>query len=358
MEEPAMAKTTITAFTRVEAAGWTAMAYEIAPFTGAAPAAEDFTFEGVPSKVRSAAVKDGVLRLEIDPSPLRDPFTITGAGLTIRSDGADETKTEWADKFEDHRDHDIVYRLYAPQAYSPRPLVLFLHGGGECGDDNWRQMVCTVGAAKIAEDYPDCFVMAPQAPRGLFNVATLPPEQARKLMNRPFAESDQKGENGWHRAYLGKVCDVIRELIAQGRVLASRVYVTGLSMGGAGTIRAMSVGSDLFAAAAPICPSMTPETYNILKGMTHAKVWVSTAYVDHTIYRHKYIADAIMSLQNAGNKDAYLTLYSPEELAAYGMGVNPDLSLKELFSENHGSWNLTYNNEYGIMSWLLNQTKG
>ena len=32
-------------------------------------------------------------------------------------------------------------------------------------------------------------------------------------------------------------------------------------MGGAGTVRAMSVGSDLFAAAIPVCPSMTPETF-------------------------------------------------------------------------------------------------
>ena len=62
-------------------------------------------------------------------------------------------------------------------------------------------------------------------------------------------------------------------------------------MGGAGTIRAMNVGAGLFAAAVPVCPSMTPETFNILKGLTKAKLWIATAYVDHTIYRHKYIVD-------------------------------------------------------------------
>ena len=41
-----------------------------------------------------------------------------------------------------------------------------------------------------------------------------------------------------------------------------RVYVTGMSMGGAGTIRAMSVGAGLFAACVPVCPSMTPETWS------------------------------------------------------------------------------------------------
>ena len=53
-------------------------------------------------------------------------------------------------------------------------------------------------------------------------------------------------------------------MIADGKVNPKRVYVTGLSMGGAGNLRALSVGSDLFGAAVPICPTMTPETYGIL----------------------------------------------------------------------------------------------
>ena len=58
-------------------------------------------------------------------------------------------------------------------------------------------------------------------------------------------------------------------------------------MGGGGTLRALSVGSGLFAAAVPICPTMTPETFNILKSLVDTKIWVAAAYVDHTIYRHK-----------------------------------------------------------------------
>jgi len=43
--------------------------------------------------------------------------------------------------------------------------------------------------------------------------------------------------------------------------------------------------------------------------------------VDHTIYRHKYIVDGIMALRDAGNQNAHLTLYSPEELAAFGIAL-------------------------------------
>ena len=355
----------ITAFTKMSKEGWNALAFEVEGFTGALPKPEDFNcegnFRGFRSKVQSDGVtavtlNDGVLHLDVDPFAWFGRFTITGAGLTIDKAGIDELKTEMYEGFEAHREKDVIYQLYTPKAYGPRPLILYLHGGGECGDDNCTQMMYN-GAPYLAEEYPDMYVMAPQAPRGAFNPMAMPASQAAKMMNRPFAESDTKGEQGWHRQYLAKICDIIREMIAEGKVLASRVYVLGASMGGGGTIRAMSVGADLFAAAAPVCPTMTPETFNILSSLYHAKVWVSTAYVDHTIYRHKYIADAIMNLQQAGNKDAHMTLYSPEELAKYGIGTDPETPYKELFEQNHGTWNLTVKNEYGILSWLFSQVK-
>jgi hypothetical protein len=101
---------------------------------------------------------------------------------------------------------------------------------------------------------------------------------------------------------------------------------------------------------------MMPDTYNILSSLTDTKIWVSTAYVDHTFYRHKYIVDAIMKLKDAGNKNAHLTLYAPEEFEKYGF-ADPELPLMEKFSENHNAWVLTYNNEYGIMDWLVSQHK-
>ncbi len=171
-----------------------------------------------------------------------------------------------------------------------------------------------------------------------------------------FAHSDMKGDFGWYRGYLAAICDLIRKMVNEGKVDGKRIYVTGMSMGGAGTIRAMSVGADLFAAAVPVCPTMTPETFGMLKGMTHAKLWIATAYVDHTLYRHKYIVDAVMALKDAGNKDVHLTLYAPEELEKYGIATDPDLSMRELVGQNHMSWVPTYHDEHGIMSWLTEQT--
>ena len=306
--------------------------------------------------VKETYMEDNMLHIIPEGFSPAGGYTLTGTGAA--SDiKLSSTDTEQAiadmDKFEAKQENDVNYRLYAPKAAGPRPLILFLHGGGECGTDNLAQMTGTLGALHLAKLYPDMYVMAPQAPRGMIQ-AGVPMPNMNKMT---FATSDMPGLEGWSRPLLGRICDIIRSMIAQGQVNPSRVYVTGMSMGGGGTLRALSVGSDLFAAGAPICPTMTPETFKILCGLTHTKIWISTAYIDHTLYRHKYIVDGIMALKDAGNKNAHLTLYSPEELEAYGLATDPDMPLPAKFGANHASWILTLNNEYGIMSWLTEQIK-
>lgn len=264
----------------------------------------------------------------------------------------DHIRVKDLDRFEAKTDGDVIYRLYSPKADGPRPLILFLHGGGECGYDNILQMTGTLGALKLAEMYPELYVMAPQAPG---NISEMLPDPSVVFKNTFSTTSIMPGY-GWNRDYIAKVCDIIRAMIADGKVNPDKVFVTGLSMGGCGTIRALAVAGDLFAAAAPICPTMMPDTYQTLCSLVDTKIWVSTAYVDHTIYRHKYIVDAIMKLKDAGNKNAHLTLYSPEDFERYGF-ADPDLPLPERLSENHNAWVLTYNNEYGIMDWLVSQHK-
>lgn len=299
--------------------------------------------------IKKVTEKKGNLEIVFDAFQPRGDFFVKGPGLNLNKDSF-ETIVEGEDKFEAVSENGIHYRLYSPQSSEPRPLILFLHGGGEGGEDNCIQLRHTLGAIKIAQMYPDMYVMAPQTP-------STPLSAGKPMPKFVFATSYVPGQEGWTRPILASVCDSIRKMISDGKVDANRVYVTGLSMGGAGTLRAMSVGAGLFTACAPICPTMTPETFKILCGLTDAKIWISTAYVDHTIYRHKYIVDGIMALKDAGNKNAHLTLYSPEELEKYGIREQEGMPLQALFGANHASWILTYNNEHGIMSWLTEQTK-
>jgi len=351
----------ITAYTAVENMGWTVNAFEIeCDKKGVSPS--DFKIdaneygmvrESVAAVIAVTEIPSG-LRLEVEPVGYKS-FKLVGTGvaegISFGYEDVSDVKTVWADLFE-AKDNGIVhYRLYSPKAGEARPLTLFLHGGGESGSDNWTQMVGTIGAAKIAKDYPDYYVFAPQAPGGGITPGNAP------VMPRNFSESGKMGPGGWTREYLAGVCDVIKGMIAEGKVDPDRVYVTGMSMGGGGTLRALSVGSGLFAAAVAICPTMTPETYGILKSLTDTKIWVATAYVDHTIYRHKYIVDGLVAIKDAGNPDAHLTLYAPEDLEKYGLSTDPNMPIERKFGSNHASWILVYNNEEGIMDWLMSRVK-
>ncbi len=315
--------------------------------------------EPFPVPVTSVEAKDGAVEITAQEFDYRSNWTLTVGEERYTRKEMDEERCEGLEPFACGKDGNILYRLYTPKAQGPRPLLLFLHGGGNGGTDNITHICADYGATQFAWRYPDFYVMAPQAPERGFP----PPAGAGSqgfTRRGSFHAMTQKGPEapfGWYREYLAEICDLIRRWIREGKVDPKRVYVTGMSMGGAGTLRAMSVGVDLFTAAVPVCPTMTPETFHILKGLTNAKLWIATSYVDHTIYRHKYIVDGIMALRDAGNSNAHVTIYAPEDLEKYGIAVDPGLSYPELFSQNHMSWVPTYHDDYGIMSWLIQQVK-
>lgn len=302
--------------------------------------------------IQKTEVKGDRLEISVIPFPADCNFTLwIDADAYTGKDAA--VQTDWADAFHAFDTGKIRYRLYSPKdAEAPRPLILFLHGGGESGSDNRAQIYQCFGAARLAQSFPECYVLAPQAP----GVTPLP-EMLDQMKNMTFSTSDRGIPSAWSREYLAGVCDEIRKLIAQGKADPERIYVTGMSMGGGGTLRVLNVAGDLFAAAVCICPTMTPETYNILRRLTHTKIWVTCAYLDHTYYRHKYIVDGILQLRDAGNRDALLTMFAPEELEEYGIGILKDLTLEEKASWNHACWVPTYCNAHGVMSWMMNQTK-
>jgi|GEM_PF-559722 len=359
--------------------GWEIDRLEI-PWEGEAPAIDQVRLEGpavdtehneylkesrgtAPGDIRSLEVKDGTLCIEAEAFSNKAVWTLAvGEDRIGQSEFEVHTRTA-DDKFARAQEGRLMYRLYTPEnATEPRPMILFLHGGGNGGYEdgegarnNEKQLMWDYGPVNFAENYPDIFVLAPMCVEERRDLS-------RVSMNNRFANSDFSSDPryGWSRYYLGLVCDLIRRMIREGKVDPKRIYVTGMSMGGAGTIRAMSVGSDLFAAAIPVCPTMTPETFTILKSIRRP-IWVTSAYIDHTLYRHKYLVDAVMNMRDNGNDNAHLTLFSPEDLEKYDVSITPSLMQPEnygkLFRQNHWSWVPTYKNEYGIMSWLFNQTK-
>jgi predicted peptidase len=121
----------------------------------------------------------------------------------------------------------VGYLLFLPVGYKERghdkwPLMLFLHGAGERGDDVWK--VATHGPPKHVKEHPDFpfIVLSPQCPEG-------------QTWSRPML-----------LALLEDICGTYH-------VDPRRVYATGLSMGGYGTWDLGLSYPEKFAAIVPIC---------------------------------------------------------------------------------------------------------
>jgi len=369
----------ITAYTYVDNFGWLVKSFRIEGVEGdfSAVKPEDFEvrndYVDITNHTRSKgvtgiSVEDGAVIITVDPFKYagKVEFLVIGKGaaapLSFTKGEVDEHKIETVDEFEAIEENGVLYQLWTPKAEGKRPLFLFLHGGGESGFDNFKQMVGTIGAGALAERYPDMYIMAPQAPGGGIPVGV--PLIEGKPGGAPFANQGgvinpgpQSNNTGWCDSYLLKVAAIIERMIAEGKVDEKRVYVMGMSMGGGGTLRMVGLRQDLFTAAAPMCPTMTDETLAYLKGYGDFKIWISMAYIDHTPIRHCRIIDGIRTLQRGGNTNAKYTMFTAEELAEYGIAVYPNLTEEQILSENHHVWVLTLRNEYGILDWVTSQVK-
>jgi predicted peptidase len=199
----------------------------------------------------------------------------------------------------------IDYLLFQPKSYSdkgkPVPLIVFLHGSGESGSD--LEKVKKWGPPAIAEANPDFpfMVVSPQA-----------------------AEP-----NGWNITLLKGMID---DVLARYNVDRSRVYLTGLSMGGYGAWELGMRYPEYFAAIAPICGGGNPRNVGNLKNVP---TWVFHGAKDQAVPE---IASAMLvdALKAAGGNVKYTVL--PE-------GGHVD------------SWVYAYDAKSGLFDWFLQQRK-
>lgn len=213
----------------------------------------------------------------------------------------------------------LQYWLYTPlngESATDSPLLLFLHGSGERGDDLERVKVHGPPALIDREEaLAGLFVVAPQCP-----------------------------ENEWWQS--DTLVALVGEVIeAHPRVDPERVYVTGLSMGGYGTWQLIVDYPDLFAAAIPICgggepnrlnPDPDPEfepTFRIesLEGVRDLPIWAFHGEDDAVVPLAETLL-LVEALRELGS-DVRLTTYP-------GVG--------------HDSWTQTYARP-DVYEWLLAQ---
>lgn len=214
-------------------------------------------------------------------------------GLTSAAGAADLKDLLEKRTFEDDKGGKLLYRLMKPEkidAEKKYPLVIFLHGAGERGDDNTKQLVH--GIKEFAKDenrkkYP-CFLIAPQCPSNQ-SWASI-----RRTNNSPELAAEAS-------APLRLTLGLIDSLLKESPIDPDRIYITGLSMGGYGTWDALARRPDFFAAAAPVCGG---GDVKIAEKIKNVPIWVFHGDKDTAVpvARSREMVEA---LRKAGGEPGY-----------------------------------------------------
>ncbi|MGD9144751.1 MAG: prolyl oligopeptidase family serine peptidase [Anaerolineae bacterium] len=200
----------------------------------------------------------------------------------------------------------LEYLLFLPQDYHKHlgkewPLILFLHGAGERGDD--LALVKTHGIAKIVEEEP----------------------------NFPFiAISPQCPENTRWWEYTRTLKAILDQVMAEFAVDEQRIYLTGLSMGGFGTWSLAMDYPDLFAAIAPICGGGLSDFVAVIKDVP---VWAFH-----------------------GAKDLAVPLQASQRMVDALRAVGGNVKFTVYPGVGHDSWTQTYENPE-LYEWFLQHSR-
>ncbi|RED96180.1 carboxylesterase family protein [Marinoscillum furvescens] len=223
----------------------------------------------------------------------------------------------------------LNYRILYPEGFDANkeyPVVLFLHGAGERGSDNERQLIHGSKlflAEDFRADYP-VVVIFPQCPRESY-WSTVDVER-------------QPGNNRFTFRDSGKALPPMKAVVALMDSIQSleyskddQIYVGGLSMGGLGTFEILWRRPEMFAAAFPICGGGNPSTVDAYAANT--SLWVFHGAKDDVVFP-TYSTDMVIALQKA-DADVKYTLYK---------------------NANHNSWGPAFA-EPQLFPWLFSKSK-
>ena len=153
---------------------------------------------------------------------------------------------------------NLNYCEYLPKTKTGErvPLILFLHGGGERGDDNISQLknaILKVINSRSKSKFMKSVVLAPQCPADVRWVNTL------------SGNGNYKLENVKESRIIKKVVRLVMKYRNLEFIDKNKVYVIGLSIGGFGSWDLIARHPDIFKAAVPICGGGPTDAIEILK---------------------------------------------------------------------------------------------
>ncbi len=218
----------------------------------------------------------------------------------------------------------LPYRLLLPENYDKNqkyPLLLFLHGSGERGNNNIVPLTHIAPAvldADFRKNYP-CIMIVPQCPKG-----------------KRWVETDWKLATHTQPKEMSEPMELLRKLLDKTiyknyKIDKKRIYITGLSMGGFGVWDMMARFPKEFTAGVPVCGGGDEKTAKILKEMP---IWTFHGALDKTVLPDR-TRNMVQALKDEKNTKVTYTEYPNTE---------------------HNSWKEAYTNKE-MWKWLFEQVK-
>ena len=218
------------------------------------------------------------------------------------------------------------YQVYVPADYASKPswpAILFLHGAGERGTDGLLQTNVGLGAAirQNASRYP-AVVVFPQ----------LPPDSQ------------------WVGTPADMAVAALQQTMREFHVDASRVYLTGLSMGGHGTWYIAYRHAELFAAIVPICGWVRDSP--MFRGSVPVVPGDSASVMTNLAQHLGKVPIWIFH----GEVDQVVNVNGSREPAAALKAAGANVQYTELLGLNHNSWDAAYSSDE-FVRWLFAQQR-
>lgn len=218
------------------------------------------------------------------------------------------------------------YQVYVPADYQSKsswPAILFLHGAGERGDDGLLQT--NVGLAPAIRQNPSRYpaiAIFPQVPR----------------------------DSQWVGAPGDMAVAALQRTMREFKVDPSRVYLTGLSMGGHGTWYVAYRHPQLFAAVVPICGWV--REFARFRGSVPVVPGDSAAVMPSLVQRLAKVPIWIFH----GEVDQVVDVNGSREPFNALKAVSADVRYTELLGIDHNSWDAAYGSDE-LVRWLFTQRR-
>ena len=224
----------------------------------------------------------------------------------------------------------LPYRILLPKNFDSTkeyPLLLFLHGAGERGNDNEAQLYHLSNfflSYEFRNSFPSIIIF-PQCPKNSYwaKIKGIPNP---KYPTQKESFSDNLPEN----SQLLIVESLLSNIENTYKIDPNKRYIAGLSMGGMGTFELVARNPNYFAAGIAICGGANP---NWAKFFKKTPLWIFHGMKDKVVPPELSI-NMYDSIKNY-NSESKLTLYE---------------------NVGHNSWDPAFK-EVEIMNWLFSFKK-